>query len=1010
MSRYVNGSFLFFFFFFFFLSFPVVFSQLSPNQTDIITRLVSNLNISHMNPNPCSWKGIRCSGNSITNISFSGFGISDSNFLVGLCQLDSLQSIDLSNNLFTSLPESFISDCGSINGLKMLNLGKNILSGLLPVFRGFGGLEFLDLSFNNFSGNVTFQLDGLVQLRSLNLSSNSFFGTVPTHLGKGMVLEELHLSNNLFQGPISEELMNYTNLILLDLSFNNIYESVPDKIGELSKLEILILSSNRLTGVIPQSLSRINTLSRFAANRNMFTGLIPRGISGYLRSLDLSYNYLTGSIPPYFLSSPNLQVVDLTANSLLGTIPVNISRNLFRLRLSSNNFTGSIPQGISRYLQSLDLSYNNLTGSIPSDFLSSPNLQVVDLTANSLVGAIPVNISRNMFRLRLSFNSLNGPIPSVIGELFNLAYLEVESNWLTGEIPLELVNCLSLTLLNLAQNQLQGTIPAGLGKLKKLAVVKLNRNHLNGVIPVEISQLQNLLQLNLSQNSFTGSIPSAIGNLTQLLNLNLGGNELSGSIPQTIANMAALLELQLGGNNLSGEIPRMPDGLQIALNLSSNHFNGSIPNNLGSLNGLELLDLSNNGFTGVVPASFSQLVSLTQLDLSNNQLSGTLPRLPPRAVINISGNKGLVALSPDSPPQDSRPNIVSRKKRIPTAVVIFVKISDAFLAIVFVAVILILVSRYFYRVNDEHLPSGEQPPDVISGHHLITIHSIHRSSIDFTRAMEVFTTNIMLNNRFSTYNKVTMPCGMSYYVKKLNCSDSVFQLGSHERLRQALEILGRLSNSKVMTPLAYALTADSAYLFYEYAQKGTLFDFLHRSSGDVLDWPCRYSIALGVAQGLDFLHGCTDPVLLLDLSTKTILLKSLNEPQIADIELYKVIDPSTSTGSLSKVAGSVGYIPPEYAYTIKVTVAANVYSYGVVLLELLTGKPPISEGTELAKWVLSHPAQDDGWEHILDSSVSQTSPEVRSQMLSMLKVAQACISISPEARPMMKNVIKEEHE
>ncbi|XP_077248756.1 uncharacterized protein LOC143888274 [Tasmannia lanceolata] len=934
MSRYVNGSFLFFFFF---LSFPVVFSQLSPNQTDIITRLVSNLNISHMNPNPCSWKGIRCSGNSITNISFSGFGISDSNFLVGLCQLDSLQSIDLSDNSLTSLPESFISDCGSINGLKMLNLSNNILSGLLPVFRGFGGLEFLDLSFNNFSGNATFQLDGLVQLRSLNLSSNSFLGSVPTHLGKGMVLEELQLSRNLFQGPISEGLMNYTNLILLDLSFNYISGFVPDKIGELSKLEILILSSNRLTGVIPRSLSRINTLSRFAANLNMFTGSIPRGISGYLRSLDLSYN--------------------------------------------------------------------NIQGSIPSDFLSSSNLQVVDLTANSLVGAIPVNISRNMFRLRLSFNSLNGPIPSVIGELFNLAYLEVESNRLTGEIPLELENCVNLTLLNLAQNQLQGTIPAGLGELKKLAVVKLNRNYLNGVIPVEISQLQNLLQLNLSQNSFTGSIPSAIGNLTQLLNLNLGGNELSGSIPQTIANMAALLELQLGANNLSGEIPRMPDGLQIALNLSSNHFNGPLPNNLGRLNGLELLDLSNNGFTGVVPASFSQLVSLTQLDLSNNQLSGTLPRLPPRAVINISGNKGLAASSPDSPPQDSRPNIVSRKKRIPTAVVIVVTISGAFLAIVFVAMILILVSRRFYRVDDEHLRSGEQPPAVISGH-LITENSIHRSGIDFTRAMEVVAGNIIMKSRFSTYYKVSMPCGMSYYVKKLNCGDKMFQLGNHERFRQALEILGRLSNSKVMTPLAYALTVDSAYLFYEYAHKGTVFDFLHRSSGDVLDWPCRYSIALGVAQGLSFLHGCTDPVLLLDLSTKTILLKSLKEPQIADIELYKVIDPSKSTGSLSKVAGSVGYIPPEYAYTMRVTMAANAYSYGVVLLELLTGKPPISEGTELAKWVLRHSAQDDGWEHILDSSVSQTSPAVRSQMLSILKVALACVTISPEARPKMRNVVR----
>ncbi|XP_031385537.1 leucine-rich repeat receptor-like tyrosine-protein kinase PXC3 [Punica granatum] len=111
-----------------------------------------------------------------------------------------------------------------------------------------------------------------------------------------------------------------------------------------------------------------------------------------------------------------------------------------------------------------------------------------------------------------------------------------------------------------------------------------------------------------------------------------------------------------------------------------------------------------------------------------------------------------------------------------------------------------------------------------------------------------------------------------------------------------------------------------------------------------------YLLAVGVAQRLAFLHDCSSgPILHLDISSKSILLKSLKEPQVGDIELCKVIDPSKSTGSLLTVAGSVGHIPPEYAYTMRMMTAGNVYSFGVVLVELLTGKPVVSEGTELAK-------------------------------------------------------------
>lgn len=332
------------------------------------------------------------------------------------------------------------------------------------------------------------------------------------------------------------------------------------------------------------------------------------------------------------------------------------------------------------------------------------------------------------------------------------------------------------------------------------------------------------------------------------------------------------------------------------------------------------------------------------------------------------------------------------------------------LAVATIVCISLYIFRRYYRVNNVHSSSGEDvpQPQVVQGK-MLTENGIHKSNIEFNSAMNAVAdpSNIMVKTRFSTYYKAVMPSGKKYFVKKLNWSDKIFQLGNHEKFGEELKVLGKLNNSNVMSPLAYVLTVDNAYLFYEFAENGTLFDFLSNESDNELEWSSRYSIALGVAQGLAFLHGYTSgPILLLDLSSKSIMLKSSKEPQLGDIELFKVIDPTKSTGSLSTIAGSVGYIPPEYAYTMRVTMAANVYSFGVILLELLSGKPAVSHGTELAKWALSKSSQQDKLDQILDFRLSRTSPAIKSQMLSILKVALSCVSVSPDSRPKMKSVLR----
>ncbi|KAL1082500.1 hypothetical protein V6Z11_D09G136800 [Gossypium hirsutum] len=891
-------------FFFLFCIFPLVSGQLASNQSNTMITVSHQLANSSWNvekeQNPCLWEGVTCNAphnDSILSLSLSGFGLSNSSFLPLLCQINSLQSLDFSSNLFNSIPVEFFNTCGEIDGLKSLNFSKNKLVGSLPTFQKFAGLESLDLSFNALNGSIDSQLNGLSALKSLNLSCNNFTGSVPSRLGKSRVLEQLELSMNRFTGEIASEIGEHGNLIKIDLSENYLNGFIPESFVNLTKLETLILSSNQLHGEIPAGLLGITTLQRFSANQNNFVGLPSITTSMSLKILDLSYNKIAGRILPQLLLGSNLQTVDLSYNMLTGPVPVNISSSLVRLRLGSNNLSGQIPS---------------------TSFVSSPNL----------------------------------------------TYLELDNNSLTGTIPPQIGSNPKLALLNLAQNKLNGTLPDELLNLTQLEVLKLQLNKLSGEIPNQIGRLNMLSVLNISWNSLNGIIPPSISNCGKLINLNLQNNGLTGLIPDAIGNLKFLLELRLGENKLHGRIPDMPQKLQISLNLSFNNFDGPIPKTLSELNDLEVLDLSNNSFS--------------------------------------DGNPQLHR------PQDHPPVLSKKGKSV--GVTIVITFAAAVLAVVVVAIVFLLISRRLSKVNEEQLQSLEvfSPPRVIQGN-MLTANGVHRSNIDFTKAMEAVASpaNIVLKTRFSTYYKAMMPSGASYYVKKLNWSDKIFQLGSPDKFEQEIEALGKLSNSNIMIPLAYVLTVDSAYLFYEFSPKGTLYDILHGSLKSSLDWASRYSIAVGVAQGLAFLHGCTSsPILLIDLSSRSIVLKSLKEPQVGDIELCKVIDPSKSNGSLSTVAGSVGYIPPEYAYTMRVTMAGNVYSFGVVLLELLTGKAAVSEGTELAKWVLSNSVRPNKLDHILDFSISRTSLVVRNQMLAVLKVALACVSVTPESRPKMKSVLR----
>lgn len=284
-------------------------------------------------------------------------------------------------------------------------------------------------------------------------------------------------------------------------------------------------------------------------------------------------------------------------------IQVDANGHVRSISLSNNNLTGTLPNQIGdlQYLQVLQLTFNNLTGSIPSTISQLQNLTALWLDNNALSGSIPSTIGQmtNLVQLLLGNNQFTGSIPSSIGQLQNLVSLYIHQTGVSGTIPAEIGNLVNLkSLLIFSNPQLTGAIPASIGQLTKLETAWLYGNKLSGTIPSSIGNLTNLQVLLLSFNQFlSGSIPSELGQLSKLKVLALHVNQLSGPIPSQLGNLQNLEQLFLFNNQLTGTIPASLSNLS-KLNyvyISNNFLRGSI-SPIGNLP-LVYLDISTNNFT-----------------------------------------------------------------------------------------------------------------------------------------------------------------------------------------------------------------------------------------------------------------------------------------------------------------------------------------------------------------------------------------------------------------------------
>lgn len=773
-------------------------------------------------------------------------------------------------------------------------------------------------------------------------------------------------------------------------SYNRLGGYLPPEIGNAVSLKRLVLSDNQLRGVIPREVGKLTSLSFLNLNSNELRGEIPTelGDCTSLTTLDLGKNNLQGEIPVKITALAQLQCLVLSDNNLSGSIPSKPSAYFHQTEMPDLSFLQH--RGI------FDLSHNGLTGPIPEELGGCVVVVEILLSNNRLSGEIPSSLSRltNLTNLDLSGNSLTGSIPQELGHSPKLQGLNLASNHLNGPIPKSFGLLGSLVKLNLSKNKLDGSLPASLGNLKELTHMDLSFNKLSGELPSELSKMLNLVGIYIQQNRFSGSVETLFCSSLawKVETVNFSVNLLTGSLPRSLGNLSYLTNLDL----------------------HQNHFTGEIPSELGSLMQLELLDLSENNISGDIPTQICGLASLRFLNLAKNRLQGEVPSEsvcndPSKAM--FSGNKALCGRVIGLDCKSDETTLLS---------------AWGLSGIVIGSMIIVLAAvfslrRYVTRrrvndpeesfVDDQNLYflSGSRSREPLSINVAMFEQPLLKVSLaDIVEGTDRFCKkNIIGDGGFGTVYKACLHGGKTVAVKKL--SDAKTQ-GNREFMAE-METLGKVKHPNLVSLIGYCSFSEEKLLVYEYMVNGSLDHWLRNQTGilDVLDWSKRLKIAVGAARGLAFLHhGFIPHIIHRDIKASNILLDSEFEPKVADFGLARLIS-ACETHVSTIIAGTFGYIPPEYGQSARATTKGDVYSFGVILLELVTGKEPTgpdfkeSEGGNLVGWVVQKINRGRAVD-VLDPLV--VTAGFKQSMLRVLQIAVHCIAATPASRPSMLDVLK----